>query len=88
MTRWLSLTQVWVNLSLTKILEDLLEVFQSPAPEKGITLQSYLLGEIIVKGDVIEFNRLYRNLLENALYYTPSGGKVAVTMKRVRNNDQ
>jgi two-component system, OmpR family, manganese sensing sensor histidine kinase len=78
--------QAWVNLSLTKILEDLLEVFQSPAQEKGITLQSFLLGEIIVKGDVMELNRLYRNLLENALYYTPSGGKVRVTMKRDRTS--
>lgn len=76
----LSETQQWVTLSLTEILEDLLELFQSQAQAKGITLQSNLLAGVIVKGDGAQITRIFSNLLENALQYTPSGGKVILTL--------
>ncbi len=76
----------WVELSLTEILEDLLELFESSAQEKNINLESNLLPEVIVKGDDSELSRLFRNLIENALQYTPSGGKVTVTMTRERQS--
>lgn len=76
----------WVNLSLTEILEDLVELFESSAQEKNITLKANLLSEVTIKGDGSELARLFRNLLENALQYTSSGGKVTVTMTRERQN--
>jgi two-component system, OmpR family, manganese sensing sensor histidine kinase len=72
--------KTWVELSVTEILEDLVELFQSSAQEKNITLESNLPSNIMLKGDGAELARLFRNLLENALQYTPSGGKVTVTM--------
>jgi two-component system, OmpR family, manganese sensing sensor histidine kinase len=79
-------TVTWVELSLTEILEDLLELFQSPAQEKEITLESYLLSNVMLKGDGAELARLFRNIIENALQYTPFGGKVTVSMKQERQN--
>lgn len=79
-------TRTWVELSLTEILEDLLELFQSSAQEKKIILEANLLPEVTVKGDGAELSRLFRNLIENALQYTTSGGKVTVTMTRERQN--
>lgn len=76
----------WVELSLTEILEDLIELFESSAQEKDLTLESNLLPEVIVKGDGSELSRLFRNLIENALQYTPSGKKVTVTMKQDKQN--
>lgn len=76
----------WVNLCITEILEDLLELFESSAQEKEITLESNLLSGVMLKGDGAELARLFRNLIENALQYTPSGGKVTVTMKQERQN--
>ncbi len=73
-------TNTWVEVSVTDILEDLLELFQSSAQEKNITLESNLPSNTMLKGDGAELARLFRNILENALQYTPSGGKVTVTM--------
>ncbi|BAZ47019.1 histidine kinase (plasmid) [Chondrocystis sp. NIES-4102] len=79
-------TVTWVDLCLTEILEDLLELFQSSAQAKKITLESHLLSNIMLKGDGAELARLFRNLIENALQYTPPGGKVTVAMKQERQN--
>ncbi len=94
-------TVTWVDLCLTEILEDLLELFQSSAQAKKITLESYLLSNVMLKGDGAELARLsnvmlkgdgaelarlFRNLIENALQYTPAGGKVTVAMKQERQN--
>ncbi|MBE9226853.1 hypothetical protein IQ264_15605 [Phormidium sp. LEGE 05292] len=61
------------------ILVDFLEL---QAEEKGITLKSYLLTDVFVKGDATKFTRLFANLIENALQYTPKGGTVTLFMKR------
>lgn len=76
----------WINLSLTEIWQNLLELFQSQAEEKEITLQSNLLTGIEMKGDRTQITRIFRNLLENALEYTPKGGKVTLTMKCDRDS--
>jgi signal transduction histidine kinase len=76
----------WSDLSLTKILADLLELFQSPAREKNITLQADILAEVKIKGDRSQITRLFRNLLDNALQYTPSGGIVTLQVKRHEHN--
>lgn len=79
-------TVTWVNLSLTEILEDLVELFESSAREKEITLESNLLSNVIFKGDGAELVRLFKNLLENALQYTPCGGRVTVTIRPEAQN--
>ncbi|MGL4882530.1 MAG: sensor histidine kinase, partial [Waterburya sp.] len=79
-------THTWVEVSVTEILEDLLELFQSSAQEKNILLESNLPSNVMLKGDGAELARLFRNILENALQYTSSGGKVSVTMSREGQN--
>ncbi|GET41018.1 sensor histidine kinase [Microseira wollei] len=71
----------WVCLSLDKMIEDVLVLLQPQAQEKGITLQVNLLTGVMVNGDALQLTRLFRNLLENALQYTPAGGKVTLAMK-------
>ena len=76
----------WVRLSLTEILEDLIELFQSYAQEQNQTLESNLLTEVRVQGNGAELSQLFRNILENALQYTPSGGKITVKILKERQN--
>lgn len=82
----LSETQSWETLSLTKILVNLLGLFQSQAQEKGISLQSNLLSEVIIRGDRTQITCIFSNLIENALKYTPSGGKVTLSLKCERDS--
>lgn len=79
-------TTNWVRFSLTEILEDLVELFQSSAHAQNITLEANLGYEVTVKGDGGELFRLFRNIIENALQYTASGGKITVNILRARHH--
>lgn len=78
--------KTWVRLSVTEILEDLIELLQSSAQAQNITLESSLLPDVVVKGNGAELFRLFRNIIENALQYTPAGGKVSVIMRREKQS--
>ena len=63
-----------------EMLEDLLDELELDAEAKQITLESKLLGNVLVNADGEQLKRLFLNLLENALQYTPAGGKVKVSL--------
>jgi len=72
----------WVSIPLEELLEDLADFLLPEAEAKGITLKCNLIAEVFVKGDGLLLKRLFANLLENALHYTPSGGSVTVSLER------
>jgi signal transduction histidine kinase len=63
---------------LKKILQDLLTFLEPFANEKNVALKSDLLADVSVLGDKGQIIRLFSNLIQNALQYTPEGGTVAV----------
>jgi two-component system, OmpR family, manganese sensing sensor histidine kinase len=67
---------------LYKVLQELLPLLEPQAQEKGIALKTDLLPDVMVMGDEAKLTRLFSNLLENALQYTSSGGRVTLSMKR------
>jgi signal transduction histidine kinase len=71
------------TLNLTLILEDLIQFYKPQAEGKKINLQSQLMENLYIKGDSIQLRRLFSNLIENAIYYTPSKGTVEVKTSRV-----
>lgn len=77
------LTQNWRSIPLDELLEDVVEFLEPKAEAKQITLQSKLATSISVRGDGAQLIRLFSNLVENALQYTPAGGKVKVTLQQV-----
>ncbi len=72
----------WVSISLEEFLEDLVDLFSPQAETKGITLKCNLTNGVFVKGDTFLLKRLFSNLLENALNYTPTGGSIIVSLQR------
>lgn len=73
------------NIALNEILEPLRVKFESLAENKGISFQLNLPDNINVKGDAAQLNRLFTNLLENALNYTHPGGNISVSAKKTRD---
>lgn len=71
------LHSVKVPLDLEATLKSLVELFEPQAQAKGITLKSQLVS-LYTLGDIAQLNRLFSNLIENAIQYTPEGGQIWV----------
>ncbi|MEM7555454.1 MAG: ATP-binding protein [Cyanobacteria bacterium P01_A01_bin.84] len=65
-----------VHLSL--ILSDLIQLYELIAKEKNIALIAQLAENLYLLGDEVLLKQVFTNLLQNALYYTSSGGFVTV----------
>lgn len=68
-------------LALDHLLEALADEYRLRAAEQGITLRHVRTG-LWVRSDRALLDRVVRNLLENALRYTPRGGKVLLGCRR------
>jgi heavy metal sensor kinase len=70
-----------VPLDLSEMAADVVDQFQIPAEEKGLSLKSVLTPGVIVPADRTQIERLISNLLSNAVKYTPRGGSVCVQVQ-------
>jgi two-component system, OmpR family, manganese sensing sensor histidine kinase len=68
--------------SIHKILQGLLALLEPQAQNRTITFESVLIPDVMIIGDEAKLTRLFSNLLENALQYTPAGGSVKVRMEK------
>jgi signal transduction histidine kinase len=67
---------------MNELLEDLVEFLLYQAEEKGVQLILDMNNEIKIKGEGNQLWRLFLNLIENAIYYTDTGGKVTVYLEQ------
>jgi signal transduction histidine kinase len=64
-----------------RVVEAALETMQPAAQTKGITVVPLLaIGAATVRGDFARLQQIVCNLLSNAIKFTPSGGRVEVTL--------
>jgi len=68
------------HLDLAKTTADIVDQFQIVAEEAGVSLKAELVRECPIDADRVQMERLVSNLLSNAIKYTPSGGRVIVTL--------
>lgn len=68
-----------IPVSLDKVLQDLMERLEPQAQAKRIAFGSNLPPGISTVANAAELSRLFANLLENALQYTPAGGRVILS---------
>ena len=65
-------------LDLGEIAAEVVDQFQIPAEEKGVTLKAVLSPGAVAQADRTQIERLLSNLVSNAVKYTPRGGSVCV----------
>jgi len=68
------------KIDISKIVQNACELFQPIAENKGIIISCKAPEIFDVHGDKQKLQRLVANLLDNALKYTPSEGKVKVSL--------
>jgi len=70
--------------ALTEIVEKVVNVFQPQATARGITVRVNLPTDLpAVNADPERVGQVLRNLLNNAVTYTPPGGEIIVTARAV-----
>jgi two-component system OmpR family sensor kinase len=67
-------------IDISDVLEEAYARWESHAIALGVHLTEQLHCEGVVEGDPLLLGRLFDNLLENAIGYTPQGGTVTLTL--------
>ncbi|PMB43289.1 two-component sensor histidine kinase [Fischerella thermalis CCMEE 5330] len=70
------------TVNLSSILNNLVQLYQPQAIAKQINLKSQLTEKLYLLGDTNQITRLFTNLIQNAIHYTPSEGIVEITANR------
>jgi heavy metal sensor kinase len=75
-----------VSLDLNLLLKDAVEAIQVLAIQKNITLQLNSAHTVETLADKNQLKRLIINLLDNAIKYTPSGGKISIDLRQQKDS--
>lgn len=67
---------------MAALVAETVELYQYAAEEKGVALSAAAQGPLWVTADADRIRQVLANLLDNAVKYTPPGGRVAVTAAR------
>jgi signal transduction histidine kinase len=67
---------------LSTIVDRALDLYHDVADAKGVTLHVGKRDEVVVSGDRTRLEQVAANLIDNAVKYTPAGGRVDVAIGR------
>ncbi len=70
------------SINLTDIIREACDLFAPLAEDKNIAFSNEIEDHLFVDADIRMFQRAFSNLLDNAIKYTPKGGKVSITGHR------
>ena len=72
----------WVRFDLGELAASTADQMSLLAEDKNITLACESAADVIVEGDQARMKQVIVNLLDNAIKYTPNGGKVRLKIAR------
>jgi signal transduction histidine kinase len=64
---------------LSRIMREAVELYEFVAKEAGVTVVTHLPGDLVIMADRRRMSQVCANLIDNAIKYTPAGGRVEVT---------
>ncbi|MEH6937583.1 ATP-binding protein [Bacillus sp. JJ664] len=67
------------DVSVKLIIEEVQQMLIQKAEEKDIDFALYLKTPLVVNADALRLKQVFINLIDNAIHYTPTGGKVFIT---------
>jgi signal transduction histidine kinase len=69
------------TLEIHAVIEDVCELYHPLADQNNIQFDYQLQGDCTLTGDATSIQRMFSNILDNAIKYTPSGGCITVTLQ-------
>lgn len=70
------------RVDISSIMDELVEFYQPAAEEQGLIFKGEIGRGLYVRGDAGLMTQAVSNLIENAMKYTPSGGRIDVRAQR------
>jgi heavy metal sensor kinase len=67
------------EIDVARVVRDAAELFSPLAEDGGLTLVCDTPEQLHIRGDIRMIQRMISNLLDNAVKYTPAGGKIEVS---------
>ena len=71
--------------ALDEVLIKAIESRRPPAQKKGIDVKADKIQDVSIKGNVDLLERMLANVVDNAIRYTPDGGKIEAILKKEKN---
>ena len=71
--------------ALSEIVERAVDLYRETAEAKGVALESHVDDRVVVSIDRLRLEQVAANLLDNAIKYTPAGGRVEISAAREGN---
>jgi signal transduction histidine kinase len=68
--------------ALRDVVDRALDLYRDVADAKGVALSVSAAGDVVVSGDRTRLEQVAANLIDNAVKYTPAGGRVDVEVAR------
>jgi len=73
--------------SLAELAHDIMHKFKLEAEKRGISIQADFVNDLpFAYGDIGLIQRVLDNLIENALRYTPTGGRITLSLTNASDN--
>lgn len=66
------------RVDLAELMADAVDLYEDVAEDKGVSVVSSVRGPLWVEVDRTRMRQVLANLLDNAVKYTPAGGRVAI----------
>lgn len=64
------------EVSLRSLLTDVVDLYEFVAEERGVSLELDASVSLAIEGDPVRLRQVVANLVDNAIKYTPAGGRV------------
>ena len=70
----------FTKVSLDQVVRSAVDMFQGVAEDRGINLNAFIDSNILIAGDTSRIRQVVNNLIDNAIKFTPTGGRIEVRL--------